>query len=147
MSDLSLVQAFMTLDEVWCLASDDSGLVRSDYFPEYSKERLWLGVYEGITMIGMLYVHSQNTTTLQIHPYLLNGHKHKIRRVMDLFFKWAFSMPLIYKINVAVPFMYKKMRNCCLKVGFKDEGINRMSYKKNGILMDQWHMGICRGEL
>lgn len=146
-TDPHLVQSFMTIDEVWNLASDDCGISKDSYMPEFSAERAWLGVYEGIVMIGMIYVHKQTTCAIQMHPYLLSGHKHKIREVTRLFFSWAFNMQNVHKINVTIPFMYKKLRNCCLKVGFKDEGINRLSYQKGGVLMDQWHMGVTRGDL
>ena len=137
----------MTIPEVWELCADDSCVSPDTYEPERSRERVWLGVYEGIAMIGMIYVHAQNSSTIQMHPYLLKGYKHKIRDVMKLFFAWAFAMPEIHKVNVTVPFIYQKLRNCCLKAGFKDEGVNRMSYRKNSEIVDQWHMGAVRGEV
>jgi len=31
--------------------------------------------------------------------------------------------------------------------GFQDEGINRLSISKNGLLADQWRLGITRQEV
>ena len=143
MTDLELVRQFMTLDEVWSLCTDD-GVDIETYYPPSGMDRVWLGVYEGLEIVGMVYVHQQTSTTIQMHPYLLKGHKKKVRDLGKIFFEWAWSMPNIFKVNVTVPFIYHKLRNCCLKCGFKDEGINEMSYRKNGVLMNQWYMGAIR---
>ncbi len=141
--DLELVKRFMTLDEVWELCADD-GVNKDNYSPPYGSDKAWLCAWEGLQVIGMIYVHNQTSNTIQMHPYLLKGHKHKVRELGELFFNWAWSLPNIHKVNVTVPFIYHKLRNCCLKCGFKDEGINEKSYMKNGQLVDQWYMGAIR---
>ena len=137
----------MTLDEVWSVYNCTENCSKESYFPEPSRERLWLGLYEGINMIGLFYVKIQTMCTIELHPFILHGHKHKIRDAMNLFFSWAFYNEAIFKINVVIPFLYPKSRNCALKCGFKDEGIDYMSYIKHGSLCDQWRMGIKRGDV
>ena len=141
-TDYELLRQFMIQDEVFSLVSDD-GVVRDTYLPRTDGQ--WLGIFDDFELIGTIFIHSQTSSTVQMHPILLTGHKHKIRLVMRLFFEYM-SRIGIDKVNVTVPFIYKNLRNASLKAGFKDEGINRLSYPKHGVLHDQWHMGICRSE-
>ena len=51
------------------------------------------------------------------------------------------------KVIAQVPFLYPNVKDFCLKNGFVVEGINRLSHQKDGVIVDQWLLGITRDEI
>ena len=51
------------------------------------------------------------------------------------------------KLNAEIPFIYPEVYHFTKNFGFQDEGINRLSISKNGLLVDQWRLGITRQEV
>ena len=51
------------------------------------------------------------------------------------------------KVTTSVPVIWPRVKKFSEINGFREEGLNRMSYKKNGIIMDQWMLGITTQEI
>jgi RimJ/RimL family protein N-acetyltransferase len=51
------------------------------------------------------------------------------------------------KVNISIPKTRRIVYNLAKNVGFKDEGVNRMSFTKNGKTHDQWLLGLTRKEI
>lgn len=56
---------------------------------------------------------------------------------------WFFNMnPTCEKVITYVPFFNKQARVFARLVGMKDEGVCTKSFKKDGVLHDQWVLGL-----
>ena len=140
LTDYELITRFQKQEEVFSLVCDD--LVAFDSF--YARtDGVWFGAYEGFTLIGTVFMQYYTSTTVEIHPILLKGHKHKFLAFSKILFDMIFSGN-IKKINAVCPVIYPSNRNACKRVGFKDEGISRGSYLKGGILHDAYHLGLTK---
>jgi RimJ/RimL family protein N-acetyltransferase len=51
------------------------------------------------------------------------------------------------KVNVKIPTFNKVGKNMALKIGFKEEGIDRQSYQRDGKFYDQYLLGITKNEI
>jgi len=56
---------------------------------------------------------------------------------------WVFNANFM-KVTAMVPFTNRQAYRFAIKLGFKEEGINTMSFLKNGKLHDQWFMGLTK---
>jgi len=92
---------------------------------------------------GVVMVVPRNSIEYELHIAVLPEAKHRAfyygKRALD----WLFSNGCL-KATVMVPFTNEQVYKYCLKMGFSTEGINRMSFLKNGKLNDQWFMGLTR---
>lgn len=143
--DMSIVKAFMMQPEIWERAAEDYEEI-VDFNPYNDDQAVWLECIDDSEVIGLILVHHDNSTTLRIHPYMTS--KTKGRQMMAEFFQWVLTLPdQVQKIIVSIPTCHQIVYNFARKVGFIDEGINRLSYTKDGELFDQWNLGITRAEI
>ena len=146
-TDMNLVKSILTVPEIWEQAAED-GVEQDDYYPGYDSLSAWLLCEIDDEPIGLILVHHENASVLNIHPYLKRKFKRNGRDMMTEFFKWFNSLPeSVCKVNVTIPFNRKIVYNFAKRVGFKDEGTNRMSYTKCGITYDQYRLGLTREEI
>ena len=57
------------------------------------------------------------------------------------------DFPCYKKVIVFIPIINKNVKMFALRIGFKEEGLNRQSYIKNGDIIDQWLMGMTQKEI
>ena len=99
---------------------------------------------------GLYCLHPHNKSTLEIHAFILPEHRkeHSLDTGKAVL-KWILNeSPKQYeKVIAQVPFLYTNVKDFCLKNGFQIEGVNRLSHKKNGKLINQWLLGITREEI
>lgn len=91
-----------------------------------------------------------NKTTLEMHAFIKpDCRKKHSDESGKLILKWVLDeSPAQYKkIITEVPTIHPNVREFCLRHGFQEEGINRLSHQKNGVLYDQWRFGITRDEI
>jgi RimJ/RimL family protein N-acetyltransferase len=145
--DLELIKTFMMQPEIYKYASEDNASLDPD-FTESGRE-IWLLAVEDNEAIGIVNSHLENGTTGWFHPYILRSHKEKYLALVNLFLKWfdQFFPVEIQKLNAYIPTYARKAYEIAMRAGFKDEGLNRKSYLKNGKLWDRHLIGLIRGEL
>lgn len=145
--DSDLIKRFMTSDEVWDNLSDDMS-DKLNYEPDLSTGSLWLKVMINDNFAGLALMENYNLTTLKLHPYLLKGYKiysrELIKELLTLFLK---TPAFVNKLVVEIPTHRKIVYNLAKKIGFVDEGINRGSFLKNGVFLDQWNLGLTKKEV
>jgi RimJ/RimL family protein N-acetyltransferase len=146
-TDMILVKAIMTDNVIWDESTEDN--MNKDLFsPGYDGLSGWLLCEINGNIAGLILVHHDNNTTIKIHPYLFNEYRKYGRKMMIEFFKWFLKLDkTIKKVIVSIPFNRRIVYNFAKKVGFKDEGINRKSYFKNGETHDQWLLGLTKKEI
>ena len=117
-----------------------------DAFDPKPNENCWVSIED----IGMYNLHPHNSTTLEIHAFILpTKRKEHSKLTGQEILKWILdNAPKQYqKIIAQVPSIYPNVKDFCIKNGFQVEGVNRLSHKKNGEIVDQWLLGITREEI
>ncbi len=130
--------------EMWdCVCEDGHTLEDFDPKPNLN---CWIKMGD----YGLYCLHPHNKSTLEIHAFILPIHReaHSLDTGREIL-KWILAeAPEQYqKVIAQVPRLYPNVRNFCIKNGFTLEGVNRLSHKKNDVLVDQWLLGITRKEI
>ncbi len=103
----------------------------------------WIGVHKDGACHGVFLLIPQNTVTVDIHTALLPDVRGKESKqagklLLDLIFSRYF------KAVTSVPSNNRVAAWFAGSLGFKHEGVNRQSFLKNGVLLDQVLMGMTR---
>ena len=147
--DEDLIKSIMFIPEIWAAVAEDD-LDQDEYF--IVPNDLWLGVFVESELIGLFRFHVMNGVTLQMHIHILPEHrgKYAMKAAREMW-KWFLSGTNInkdfVKVTTSVPVIWPRVKKFSEINGFREEGLNRMSYKKNGIIMDQWMLGITTQEI
>jgi RimJ/RimL family protein N-acetyltransferase len=145
--DLYLIKTFMMQPEIYRHAAEDGASLDPE-FTESGRE-VWLLAIKDNEAIGIVNTTLENGSTAWFHPYILKSNKQDYLLLINLFLKWfdQYFPVEIQKLNTYVPSYAKKAYEVVMRAGFKDEGLNRKSYLKNGKLWDRHLVGLIRGEL
>jgi RimJ/RimL family protein N-acetyltransferase len=143
-SDSKEVKAFISDPEMWDQISQDNDDPEDFGLDEAG---FWLRAIEGGELIGYLGFYQLQGIKVEFHPCIVKKHRKKYAvEAINKALEYAFNIDGIEKVNAVIPFSHNGVHNFALKVGFLDEGINRQSFLKNGIIYDQWYMGMTRGD-
>lgn len=126
----------------------ESDISPNDFYPEMKPTSFWL-IARTDEICGVVLVLAENSITTLIHPYMLEKHKGQGFYMIKAFLEWYLrnAKAEANKVNAKIPSFNKVGRKIALKVGFKDEGIDRQSYLRDGELYDQYLLGITRDEI
>lgn len=110
------------------------------------ESQYWLGVFnEHGNMDGVLLLIPQNSVTVDLHTCLLpNLHGAKAIEIGKMLFDIVFQD--YKKIVTSIPANNRHAELLARRLGFQLEGVNRQSFLKNNILLDQKMMGITHEE-
>ncbi|MRA47184.1 GNAT family N-acetyltransferase [Acinetobacter pittii] len=105
----------------------------------------WIGVVENDTTQGLFLLIKHNSIAIEIHTCLLpslRGSKaiEAGKLVLDLIFE------NYHKVISWIPENNRKAKLFAQMLGFQVEGINRASFLKDGKLLDQFLVGLTKGE-
>lgn len=144
---MNLVRSIITSPDIWDQTVEDGSCVNS-FYPSSDLMSVWLLVKFNKIIIGVILVHNDSLCSVNIHPSLLAKYKKHGRDMMKSFFKLFLTLPdSLCKVNCSIPNHLKIVQNFAIKVGFKQEGVNRASFLKNGIVQDQIRYGLTREEI
>jgi len=145
--NMFMVKSILFHDDIWSRFSD--GVKTEDYEPDNNDRTQWLIIYYDQEIAGVIRVFCETTCAIQFHPYMIKPYRKYVREMTEAFFHWFIDeIPRsILKINVMTPDCYKSVINATKKMGFTQEGINRDSYRKDGIVYNQTMSGITRKEV
>jgi len=129
--------------DIWNRFSD--GVDFNDFYPEINDTNGWLIVRDDDREIGIIYLKCSTSCAIEFHPYLYKSDRKLGREMVKAFFKWFLDNTDLVKINAIIPDKLKQVINFALKVGFKKEGIDRMSYNRGKC--DRVMLGITRSEV
>jgi RimJ/RimL family protein N-acetyltransferase len=99
------------------------------------------------SLVGIINAHHVNSTTLQIHPYILKEHAKESRNALKAFYEWVLPNESINKLICMIPDCFKCTINFAHKVGFIDEGYLKDSYNRDNQLYGVAVLGITRPEI
>jgi len=127
----------------WDEVSEDNAPV---YLPDVINE-YWIGLYDK-DLIGCYRFNQLNAATWEIHALILPEHR---EMYSDLSFysvlEWVLDYIPLKKLICRIPAKYQNVIGFAKKVGFKEEGINRMSYTKDDRLWDIHNLGLTIDEM
>jgi hypothetical protein len=117
-----------------------------DFYPQSNPLSFWM-ISENEE--GVILVLADNSVTTLIHPYVTKNHKGSGFYMIKAFLEWFLtnSKEDANKVNVKIPTFNKVGKNMALKIGFKEEGIDRQSYQRDGKFYDQYLLGITKNEI
>ena len=130
------------VSEMWDCVCED-GHTLEEWLPE-PKANCWIRMGD----CGLYCLHATNKTTLEIHAFILPEFRkeHSLQSGKEIL-RYICDNTTYTKVIAQVPFLYPNVKDFCLKNGFVVEGINRLSHQKDGVIVDQWLLGITRDEI
>lgn len=105
---------------------------------------IWIGYYENDECLALLSASDENAIVLNIHLHIPEKNRgkdsFKIGNGLVKFIEKHCDKRFV-KINVKVPVIFKDSIRFSEKLGFLKEGVDRMSYIKNGKIIDRIMFG------
>lgn len=128
--------------------SEEQGRIKPPVFESNDRE-FWLSYKDGEKTVGLINVHVETGSMCILHPYILRKYKDQYLNMINEFLAWFYENmpPEAVKLNAIIPDVYKNTILIAKKAGFKLEGIDRMSYRKNDSVYDRILLGITREEM
>lgn len=143
--DAEIIKRCVTHPSVWPQVHDDMGCSREDYTPITIPEIYWIMVKDE-TPKGVFLLHPHNGVCYEVHTCLLPEVWGKTTECTALAMAWIFENTPCQRLITNVPAYNKLALRLAERTGMKRFGINEKSYLKNGILHDQFMLGISKKE-
>ncbi len=147
-TDMELIRGVMSSSEIFAATAED-GAHETDIIIDPVSEA-WVQILNSEDDLVALYnFHPHNSVTVEIHAQVLPEFRKRYSYETGISaLQWVHDhAPQYKKIIAQVPVVHANVVRFIERFGFRREGINRMSYKKNGKLMDQIMFGITWAEL
>lgn len=143
----NLVNSIVTTPELWETVAED-GHDPALWEPDFDRDCWLLMSLEGLP-VGLYQFKTVNAITLDVHPHILPEFRGSIgMEAGRKHLEWVYNHAPKYKKLVAtIPMIYRHVKLYANMLGYRDEGINRASFLKNGQIHDQWNLGITRDEI
>lgn len=142
--DMELVGHIVSHPAIWPHITDDA---TAEFSPIIDSDAAhWMLVDDG-EPAGLFMVHAHNSVCYEMHTCLLPrtwGAQAKV--AAQLLLKWAFEDTDCQKMITAVPAYNRAALRFAKAGGMMQEGVNRASFMKNGVLIDQIMLGITKQE-
>ncbi len=136
---LSILQDEQLLDEI---SEDGINSFVPDVINEY-----WVLLTDD-DVIGLYRLHALNFITYQIHAFILPQYRKKYAKQSGhLILDWCLDMVEFNKLIAEIPVKYENVYRFTKSMGFKDEGVNRQSFRKDDKIWDTYRLGITRQEI
>jgi len=145
--DSELVKSCMLRDDILSTVAEDN-INGIKYEPDMQKN-CWLSLYDGSDFMGVISYEAKNSVSVEMHMGIFTEFRgKKSYDATKLALIWLISeFPCYKKVIVFIPVIYKNVKLFAMKIGFKEEGLSRQSYVKNGEIIDQWFMGMTQEEI
>lgn len=139
-TDTDFIVSCITHPYIWDRITDDGAPDRDLYFPPINEGIMWVKVDD----YGVFMLAKQNHVTYEVHTILLPCARGKAVEIGKQALEWAFLNTDAKRIITNVPSCNPLALRLARSVGFKDIGINELSFQKNGVLYDQFVLGISK---
>lgn len=144
--DADIVNAIITHPKIYKHVTDDGSPAPEDY--DVSQLMQVQGVFvllaEDTAPCGVVTFVPTNCISVNAHIAILPEAWGQSEAICRGAIDWLFSNTATKKIECVFPesnmFVFKLVRKC----GFALEGVNRLSFLRNGILLDQYNFGMTQ---
>ncbi len=118
------------------------------YTPDVIGEN-WVGLIADGQYVGVYRFHQTATHTWEGHAHMIpDKRKAYTKASASPIKRWMLeNLEGLEKINVTIPALYQNVVRFTESIGFIREGVDRMSFMKNGELHDQVKLGMTRAEI
>ena len=96
----------------------------------------------GYDPVACLVVHPQNGVTWEVQVAIKPEYRDDSAMLGEWLMREAWEITQAYKIIAQIPYLYPNVKAFAELMGFEVEGTNKASIMKDGVLHDQWYMGI-----
>lgn len=142
--DMDLVGRIVSHPAIWPHITDDT---TPTFEPIPDNDAIhWMLVDDGAPA-GLFMVHAHNLVCYEMHTCLLpRTWGQQAAAAAQMLLKWAFEETDCQKMITAVPAYNRPALRFAKAGGMVQEGINRASIMRNGVLTDQIMLGITKQE-
>lgn len=142
--DPELVKSVLLHPDIFATIAEDA----ADDFEPDMEGSIWLAMLAP-NLVGLYQIERLNGITAQLHANVLpESRKAHSKATGWAALDWVMeNLPDIHKLIAVVPVIYPNVKAFTCSFGFREEGVNRESYLKNGEIHDQWILGITRPEI
>lgn len=133
---------------MWSDIADDT--FGPDMFDPDTTDECWVDMTVNGESVGLYNFKVVNDCTLEIHAHILREFRYKHagesgRAILQWFLDEA---PKNYiKLVTNIPALNRNVLKFALRNHFRLEGVNRQSCRRNGVVHDQYVLGITRAEV
>jgi len=92
----------------------------------------WLGIYEGVTLIGVLLLRPIYSECFDIHIHILKEYRKHGKRAGVAIIKWCNKNIPNKTLHTNIPVFCKNVRYFVVSLGFKEAGVIPNVWKKHG---------------
>lgn len=92
----------------------------------------WLGIYEGVSLIGVLLLRPLYSECYDIHIHILKEHRKCGKRAGIAILEWCSQHIPNKTLHTNIPVFCKNVRYFVLSLGFKEAGVIPNVWKKGG---------------
>lgn len=128
------------------LAFED-GIDIEKWQPRVDLSCVWVVVLDRGEPIAICKMGIIQATMVDFHPYALPDKCRKWKSIVKCLLTWIYSNQRINKVISFIGTNHITTYKLALKLGFKNEGLIKKSYLKNGNLHDQHVVGLTREEI
>lgn len=140
--DINMIKSIVCHDDIYGFISDDYSPLADEYDPFIDDSIYWLLIKNSDVLCGLFMIHQANGITCELHTCVLPEHRgSKTTLYTKNLFDWVFSNTKYKKVITHVPSFNSAALLLAEKSGMKREGINRLSFLKNGQIYDQFLLG------
>jgi len=109
----------------------------------------YLAIKKDDELIGLYILKPISKTVLDLHPMILPKYRKYSLKSMKSVFNWILNHcnDSVKKVVAQFPATEKNIKSFAIKCGFKEEGVNRLSFLKDKKLVDQIMVGITLDEI
>ena len=141
--DMAYVRGVITHPAIWPHVADDT-CDRDQYVPTDDDSIYWLMPVDGVPL-GVFMVHPHSAVCFEVHtallPHAWGGSANKAACAL---IEWVFSRTGCRKLITHVPAYNRRALAFAKRAGMVEEGNNRKSFLRDGVLMDQYLLGISK---
>lgn len=144
--DMDYIKSVMLDPEMWERCADDY----TDESVIDKAQCVWLICYYYDVPMGLASVRGESTSVVNVHIYIPKSNRGRHTKSIGIeVLRWikGVAKPHIHKVNTKIPVIHKDVIRFAHSLGFKDEGIDRLSMMKNGKLIDRLNLGMALGDI
>ena len=133
------------VEHCWYEISEDDA---PKYIPDVINE-IWVGLHNGDNLVGGYRIHQINGVCYQGHAFMIPEYRkqYSVEGCITTLKYITETIPGLQKLIASTPAKFKNVMHFLEKIGFKEEGVNRLSYRKDGKIWDVVNYGLTLDEI
>ena len=138
-----IIESVLSHKEIFdCIAEDGQNTLNID-----SESSCFLSLWVDEKLAGVYILDALSSIEIDIHAHILPEFRKEFGRSLTrLVWEWIIETEY-QKVSAQVPVIYPNVISFCKEFGMIEEGINRLSWLKNGQIHDQVRLGITKDEI